>query len=130
MSFDIVTEDNAEMVAMQAYDNPQCLSVAEFHEDYRGFLYMQRLCKRYVKTKRLNERLAVNHLTTLMNLFGPATTIRLLFLKCSPKVWKILKTFLVYKDLVPDVVVGVNGTDIYTESIPVDVVLLQRLQAL
>ena len=130
MSFDIVTEDNAEMVAMQAYDNPQCLSVNEFYEDYQGFLYVQRLCRRYVKSKRLNERLAINRLTMLMNVFGTPTTIRLLFLKCPPKLWKILKTFLVYKDLVPDVIVGVNGVDIYTETIPIDMTLLERLQTL
>jgi len=130
MSFLTVTESNAEMVALQAYDNPQCLSMDEFHEDYRGFLYIQRLCRRYSQTKKINERLAINHLVTLVNVFGPTVTVRLLFLKCSPRLWKIVKTLLIYINLLPIVVLGVNGSDIYTESIPIDVMLQQKLQAL
>jgi hypothetical protein len=129
--FDDVTTKNALMYAMKAYDNPQCLTEAEFVEDYKRFKYVKRLCSRYLSTGNLSERLMLNHLVLLNNVFGPEATVRLLFLKCSdPHMYRVLKPFLVYLNVLPEVVVGVSGIDIYTDPIPTDERLMSNLQAL
>lgn len=123
-----VTPKNALLFAMQSYDNPQCLSTEEFAEDYKRFKYVKRLCRRYVTTGRLSERLMLNHLILLSNVFGTAATVTLLFVKCEDdKSCRVLKTFLYYLNLLPEVIHGVNGKDIWTNKISTDDKLLQRL---
>jgi hypothetical protein len=129
--FEDVTVKNALLYAMKAYDNPQCLTQAEFVEDFKRFKYVKRLCSRYLATGKVSERLMLNHLMLLRNVFGQEAMIRLLFLKCNdPKLYRVLKPFLVYMDALPDVVVGVNGVDIYTYAIPTDERLWGNLQTM
>lgn len=131
VNFDNVTAKNSLLYAMREYDNPQCLDAEEFAEDYKRFKYVKRLCKRYLLSKSLSEQLMLNHLVLLKNVFGSVATVRLLFVKCDDaRLYKVLKPFLIFMDILPEVVVGVNGEDIYTNSIPTDEDLLQRLQAL
>lgn len=130
-AFDNLTLKNSLLFAMKCYDNPQCVSEAEFVEDYKRLKYVKRLCRRYVQTGRIAERLMVNHLMLLNNVFGVPAAARLLFLKCGDaELYRVLKTFMVYMGTLPDVVPGIDGLDIYTESIPLDTKLLDRLQVL
>jgi hypothetical protein len=129
--FDALTTKNALLYAMRVYDNPQCLTEHEFFEDYKRFKYVKRLCSRYVVTRRLSERLLLNHLMLLRNVFGDEAMVRLLFLKCDdPHVYQVLKAFLLYMECLPTVVLGINGADIYTETIPVDEHVQRTLEAL
>ena len=73
--FEDLNEDNFTLFAIRYYDNPQCTSTEEFYEDIRRFRYLKRLLKRYVKTGELRERLILNHLIVLSNLFGVNNTI-------------------------------------------------------
>lgn len=131
MNFENVTAKNALLFAMKVYDNPQCLQAAEFAEDYKGFKYVKRLCRRYLTSNRLNERLMLNHLVLLTNVFGAQATVRLLFVKLDDaRMYRVLKPFLLYLNILPDVVEGVNGTDIYTRVIPLDKALMTRLNEL
>jgi len=129
--FEDVNVKNAIVYAMKAYDNPQCLTQAEFVEDFKRFKYVKRLCSRYLATGRVSERLMLNHLMLLRNVFGQEAMIRLLFLKCNdPKLYRVLKPFLVYMDAMPEVIAGVNGVDIYTQAIPNDERLRGNLQTM
>jgi hypothetical protein len=131
MNFDNVTAKNSLVYAMREYDNPQCIDSAEFIEDYKRFKYVKRLCRRYLLTRKMSERLLLNHLVLLNNVFGPAATVRLLFIKCDDAhMYRVLKPFLLYLNILPDVVVGVNGTDVYTKEIPTDAKLLARIRDL
>lgn len=126
-----LTAKNAHLIASQCYDNPQCLTSEEFIEDYKRFKYIKRLCRRYLASDRLSERLMLNHLILLTNVFGVETAVRLLFMKCDDmKSYRVLKPFLLYLRILPPVVFAVNGRDIDTETIPLDTALLQKLQAL
>ena len=90
-----VTSKNALVFAMKSYQNPQCLTVEEFNEDYKRYKYIKRLCRRYMMTHHLSERLMLNHLILLTNVFGVNPTVRLLFVKCDDeKAWRVLKPFL------------------------------------
>lgn len=131
MAFDNVTAKNALLYAMHSYDNPQCMSVEEFNEDYKRFKYVKRLARRYVTTETISERLMVNHLILLANVFGVQSTVRLLFVKCNDEgSYKVLKPFLLYLGMLPQFVPGVNGQTIATDTIPLDEPLLRRLREL
>lgn len=129
--FGMLTIKNAVLYASSIYDNPGCVSIDEFMEDYKRFKYVKRLCRRYVSTKEITERLFLNHLIALVNVFGPEGTTRLLFVKCEDeRLYRILKPFLLYLDILPDVVRGIDGFDIVTETIPSDARITRRLREL
>lgn len=88
---------------MHHYDNPQCHSVEEFDEDLKKFLYLKKLLSRYKKDGELRERLILNHIIVLYNVFGDATT-NMLFYKIDSECWDVLITFLVYLERMPEVV--------------------------
>ena len=94
--FDELNEENFTLFAIRHYDNPQCTSTEEFYEDIRRFRYLKRLLKRYIKTGELRERLILNHLIVLSNLFGVDNTIKMLEFKIESEFWPILKTCLLY----------------------------------
>lgn len=89
-----LSDDNFILYAMHHYDNPQCHSVEEFEEDLRKFLYLKKLFSRYKNNDELRERLILNHIIVLYNIFGDAAT-DMLFLKLS-EYESELATFLVY----------------------------------
>lgn len=68
-----LTDDNFVIFAMRHYDNPQCHSVSEFEEDLKRFLYLKKLLCRYLKDGDFRERLILNHVIILYNVFDEAT---------------------------------------------------------
>ena len=105
-----LTEDNFILFAMKHYDNPQCHSVKEFEEDLKRFLYLRKLLNRYDRDGDLKERLILNHITVLYNLFGNGCT-DMLFFKVEKEYWPQLVTFLVYLNRMPEVVEGQKMSD-------------------
>jgi len=96
-----LTEDNFVLLAMNHYDNPQCTSVAEFEDDMKRFLYLKKLFFRYKSANDLKERLILNHIIVLYNVFGDNAT-KMLFTKIDDTCWDSLVTFLVYLQRMPD----------------------------
>lgn len=92
---------------MHHYDNPQCTSVVEFEEDLKRFGYLKKLFNRYVENNELRERLIVNHIIVLYNLFGIVTT-ELLFFKIDKAYWNILATFLTFIGKMPERIPELN----------------------
>ncbi len=89
--------------------------------------YVKRLLNRYQKTGEISERLVLNHLVILYNVFGDATT-DMLFYKLEKEFWTDLKTYLVYLQRMPlETVVspGIKETDI-----SLNVELIEVLRAL
>ena len=95
MSFDNLTEDNVMLYAIKAYDKPNCI-MSEFSEDMKRFNYLKRLFRRYRKHNEMRERLVLNHLVVLNNVFGVEATTRLLFYEMSPNDYPQLKTYLLF----------------------------------
>ena len=69
-NFDVLTHKNFKLYAAKMYNNPECLDVNEFQQDVTRFKYLKRLLKRYELTGDLQERLILNHLIVLYNVFG------------------------------------------------------------
>ena len=99
-----LNDDNFLIFAIKNYDNPSCTGMSELEDDLKRFKYLKRLFNRYEKTGDPNERLIINHLILLYNVFGNATT-QMLFFKLEEKYWSNLKTFLVFLDRIPEEVV-------------------------
>lgn len=102
-----LTEENFLLFAMRNYDNPQCMSLEEFEEDLKRFMYLRKLFQRYKQNDDLKERLIINHIIVLHNLFGVVTT-EMLFFKIDKEFWDILVTFLVYLERMPNEVPEFN----------------------
>jgi hypothetical protein len=115
--FDDLNEDNFMLYAAKAYTSPHCI-MSEFEGDIKRTKYLKRLFRRYKVTKSLKERLILNHIILLNNVFGREHTARILFYKIDERDYDILKTFLAYLNIMPDVIYGIKGKNIYTQDIP------------
>lgn len=98
-----LNESNFLLYAMHHYDNPQCHSLEEFEEDLKKILYLKKLLSRYKNNGELRERLILNHIIVLYNIFGDSAT-RMLFYKVEKSCWDVLVTFLVYLDRMPETI--------------------------
>jgi hypothetical protein len=98
-----LNESNFLVFAMHHYDNPQCHSLQEFEEDLKKFLYLKKLLSRYKNNGELRERLILNHIIVLYNIFGESAT-QMLFYKIDESCWDSLITFLVYLDRMPETI--------------------------
>jgi hypothetical protein len=76
----------------------------------------------------LKERLILNHLITLGNIFPIEVLTRILFLKISQKYWSYLKTFLIFLDYMPEQVSSINGEKIISSNIQVNLEIANRLR--
>ena len=116
-----LTEENFVMYAMKHYDNPACRGMVEFEDDLKKFRYLKRLFRKYTAGKGLKERLIVNHIVVLYNLFGPEAATKMLFFKVEEKYWSQLKTFLVYLSIMPvGFEVSKKGVVVQGFEIPLD----------
>ena len=95
-----LNDDNFLIFAIKNYQNPSCTGMAELEDDLKRFKYLKRLLNRYTNTGEPNERLIINHLILLYNVFGKATT-EMLFFKLEKKYWSDLKTYLVFLNRMP-----------------------------
>ena len=114
--FDDLNDDNFMIYAMKAYNSPHCI-VSEFESDIKRTKYLKRLFRRYKVTKSLKERLILNHIILLNNVFGPEATARILFYKIDERDYDVLKTFLSYLNIMPDVIYGIRGNNIKSSEI-------------
>lgn len=101
MVSETLNENNFLLYAMHHYDNPQCHNIEEFEEDLKRFLYLKKLLSRYKRDGELRERLILNHIIVLYNVFGDAAT-NMLFYKIDSDCWSYLVTFLVYLERMPE----------------------------
>ena len=129
MSFDNLDSENIMMYAVKAYDKPNCI-MSEFSEDMKRFNYLKRLFRRYRKHNELRERLVLNHLVVLNNVFGAEVMTRLLFYDMAESDYPQLKTYLLFLSCMPEIVRGINGKDIISSDIEVDMEIANVLRTI
>ena len=88
------------MYAIKHYDNPQCEGEKEFHDDMKRFKYIKRLFKKYSLGGQLKERLLLNHIIILRNLFGTEACVTLLLFKTQNEYLSVLKSFLIFLNMI------------------------------
>ena len=123
-----LTEENFTMYAIKHYDNPSCKGMAEFLDDIKRFKYIKRLLGKYTAGKDLKDRLIINHIIILNNLFGVEATTKMLFYKIDKKFWPQLKTFLVFLSYMPEKVIVSQGITIKESEIPLDQTIVDILR--
>lgn len=126
--FENLTEDNVILYAMKHYENPQCLSEQDFTNDLKILKYVKRLLNRYSRTGVIKERLMLNHLIMLGNVFPVPVLTRILFLKIPIEYWSALKTFLIFLKYMPDTIEQINGKIIMSSDIKVDLEIAKKLR--
>ena len=117
--FDDLNDDNFMLYAIKCYNAPNCI-MSEFENDIKRTKYLKRLFRRYKVTKILKERLVLNHIILLNNVFGHEAVARILFYRIDERDFDVLKTFLVYLSIMPDTIPGIRGRIIHTSDIPLD----------
>ena len=98
--YENITTNNFVMYAIKHYDNPQCEGEKEFHDDMKRFKYIKRLFKKYTLSGKLKERLLLNHIIILRNLFGTEACVTLLLFKTQNEYLSVLKSFLIFLNMI------------------------------
>lgn len=127
-----LNEKNVLLYAMQNYDSPDVEEegVNAFDQDWKHLKYLRRLLNKFQQTGDLKERLILNHIIVLNNVFGTEACVRILFTKIPSYQWKELKTFLVYLGYMPNVVKDVHGIDIIESNVGINTDIVNKLREL
>jgi len=123
MEIQKLTNKNFLDYAITNYKNPECKDIDEFAEDLNRIKYIKRLFSRYEQDDDLKSRLIANHLIVFNNVFGPVPSCRILFFKIDDRYHSILKTCLVYLNMLalPIPEINING-------IPINHKVLQQME--
>jgi len=128
--YDKLTDDNFLIYAAKHYDNPQLNSTEEFLEDLKRIKYIKKLITRYVESGELKERLILNHVIILNNLFGSIHLSRILYLKLKSQ-FKYVKPFLILLNILPEKLYNIkNESIIDTDMIPMDERIIETLRVI
>jgi len=126
-----LNEMNFLLYAAASYTNSVKYDIEEFNDDLNKFKYIKRLFSRYTDNNDLKERLILNHIVTLYNVFERKATTRMLFFRVDEKHWPELKTFLIFLGTMPERIenIDVYG-DILSCEIPIDMNIAEKLRNL
>jgi hypothetical protein len=100
--FEKLNDDNFYIYAAKNYINPTCIDIKEFDKDLQIFAYINKLFSRFEKTNRLSERLLLNHIIILYNVFNAEACTRMLFYKTQEKFYPQIKTILLFLGKISD----------------------------
>jgi hypothetical protein len=123
-----LSDDNFLIYCAKNYDNPQCHSTEEFIEDLKRIKYIKKLITRYIDSGELKDRLILNHLIILYNVFGAEHMARILYLKMKVQ-FKYIKPFLILLGVLPEKIYNIRDEAVInTDSILMDDVIVQALR--
>lgn len=125
--FENLNDENFLIYALKSYDTPNCI-VSEFENDMSRIQYIKRLMTKYFMSGEIKERLLLNHIVIVCNVFGPEAATRILFYKLDEAYYPLLKTLLLYLSIMPEVVKGIRGKDILSSDIPLDLGVVECLR--
>ncbi len=97
--FDL-NDANFLIYAAKHYDRPHIIQ-SEFEDDLKRIKYVKRLLRKYRQTGEFKERLVLNHVIILANVFGVEATTNMLFFKVDEEDYPLLKTILIYLNYLP-----------------------------
>jgi len=118
---------NLELYAAKHYNNPNCVDMEEFYEDFNRLKYIKRLIKRYSLGGELKERLILNHLVILYNVFENEACTRMIFFKVK-KYMEHIGPFLVLLKRMPKTIIDENNNIFYTSDIHLDEYVIEKLR--
>jgi len=123
-----LTESNFILYCARHYDGKLCATIDDFTEDLKRIGYIKKLVTRYQTKKELKDRLILNHIITLNNVFGPTATCRILYFRLKDK-FKYIKPFLVLLQILPERLYNINNIAIIElDLIPMDQHIVEVLR--
>lgn len=128
MHIEDLNESNFILYCAKCYDGRFYSSTEDFYNDLNKIGYIKKLITRYIEKGELKERLILNHIIVLNNLFGPEATARILFLKLNEQL-PYLKPFLIFLNILPEKIYGINGKEVInTDCIEMDPAIVEALR--
>ena len=125
--FDL-NDGNFLIYAAKCYDRPHILQ-SEFEDDLKRIKYVKRLLRKYRQTGEFKERLVLNHVIILSNVFGVEATVNMLFYRVDQEDYPLLKTLLIFLNYMPTHLrVTFDKYYVRQEEIPVDLSIAERLR--
>jgi len=127
--YEKLDETNFLLYAAKHYTNSQCYDTIEFYDDLKRFKYLKRLFNIYVETGELKERLILNHIIIIYNIFGVTPATRMLFFKLLDYK-ELLKPFLMLLNYMPNKIdqIGLRGITLYDYDIIADPIIQEKLR--
>lgn len=126
----ILTEENFLLYAAKFYENNSCESMEEFEKDLSIFKYLKKLFYVYQNKNDLRERLILNHLIVLYNIFEAKACTKMLILKMKDY-HSFLFPFLLFLGYLPDdKITGVFSSDfnLKISDVHLDMNIIQKLR--
>ena len=125
---DKLTHDNFLLYCAKYYDGTQCHTTKEFEEDINRIKYIKKLITRYIENGDLKERIILNHIIILNNMFGPVHVNRILYLKLKEQ-FKYVKPFLLLLNIMQKKLYNINEENIiYMDDISMDLNIIKALR--
>lgn len=124
----ILTDENLNDYLKNHYD--KVIDEKEFEEEKLRFKHIKKLITRYITNGEsdLKERLILNHLIILINVFGIEATVRTIFLK-MPEQLSYIKPFLILLNVLPKYILNIEKECVLdTDNIIMDMVIIERLR--
>lgn len=123
-----INESNFLLFCAKHYNSKLSASDVEFNEDLNRIKYIKKLITRYQKNGILKERLILNHLIILCNVFGPYVCSKIVLFKLREQD-KYIKPFLVFLDILPPMIYHVGDIEIFlTDTIQMDNGIVEALR--
>jgi len=122
-----LNDENFLIYSMKAYEKPNCI-MSEFDSDIKRVKYVKRLLNKYLQSGDLKERLILNHIIILSNVFGADFTTRMLFFKLEEEYYSLIKTFLLYLNMMPERINSIEGNVIISSDILIDMNVVNKLR--
>lgn len=106
----ILTKQNAILFAISNYENPQCLGIKEFRDDYKLFKKLNN------SINKEQVHLSLNYIITLNNIFTNGSSIKLMYYFLDDKNVITVNTILVFLHIIDNI------------NIDIDEILLNQLK--
>lgn len=125
-------ETTFELYASKSYNNPNCMDIFEFHDDLNRIKYIKKLFKKYKESGELKERLILNHLVVLYNVFTPPEACTKILVYKLYEYTDYIKPFLIYLEHWPEEITGIGpeGEIIISTDIPLNDGIVDKLRSL
>ena len=124
-----LTKDTFLLYCSRNYDGRYCATMDDFNDDLSRIKYIRKLVTRYETSGELKERLILNHIIVLNNVFGAIAASRILYFKLRDQ-FSVIKPFLVQIGILPTHYYNIDeeGTIIDTDEIGMDIRVVNALR--
>lgn len=129
MQIQPLEESSFLLYAAKHYSNPNCLETSEFLDDVKRFKYLKKHFSKYKDSGELKERLILNHIIIIFNVFEREAATRMLYLKLHDSL-TYLKPFLILLNMETEIVYGIGSKNetIYNSEIEPDIMVMNLLK--